>query len=259
MTDAAPTLPPEPPAATAAAPQPAAAWQRESWWALLAYLAVGFGVFLIVSLLIQFAFRGAFSILTSAAIYGANFLCFAGTAYLLSVRRRHLSWTDFGLRPFNPLWLLLALGLALAVLPARGLVALLAERLAGANFADMQLRLDLIAPSGGPLALNFLVTLVGAGLLAPVAEEFYFRGLIHRWFSARFGLWPAVLISSAIFALGHADSIGVVASSFVLGLVLAAVYDRSRSLWLSIAVHATNNCLAVILLYATLALQGQLR
>jgi uncharacterized protein len=243
---------------TAAPEASRAEWQRESWWALLAYLVCGFGVFILVSLLVQLAFQRQITIFTSAALYGANFLCFAGTAYVLGVRRRHMSWADYGFRPFNPAWLLLALTLALAVLPARGLAAYLAERLRGTDFTDIQLRMDLIAPSGGPLALNFIVTLVGAGLLAPVAEEMFFRGLIHRWFSARFGLWPAVLISSAIFAAGHADSVGVVASSFVLGLVLAAVYDRSRSLWLSIAVHASNNCLAVVLLYAALALQGQI-
>ena len=253
--------PPLPLAPSAPAPTPTlpAAWQRESWWALLAYLAGGFGLFLLVSLFIQLAFRQQFNIFTSAALYGANFLCFAGAPALLGVRRRGLTWAEFGLRPFNLAWLLLALGLALAVLPARGLAALLVERLAGANFSDMQLRMDLIAPSGGSLALNFIVTFVGAGLLAPVAEELFFRGLIHRWFSARFGFWPAVVISSAIFAAGHADSLGVVASSFVLGLVLAGVYDRSRSLWLSIAVHATNNCLAVILLYAALAVPGLVR
>lgn len=254
-----PLPPPAAPPPVASTPALPAAWQRESWWALLAYLAGGFGVFLVVSLLVQLAFRKQFTIFTSAALYGANFLCFAGTAYLLGVRRRHMSWAEFGLRPFNLAWLLLALGLALAVLPARGLVALLVERLAGANFSDMQLRMDLIAPSGGPLALNFMITFVGAGLLAPVAEEMFFRGLIHRWFSARFGFWPAVFISSAVFAAGHADSIGVVASSFVLGLVLAGVYDRSRSLWLSMAMHVANNSLAVILVYAALALPGLLR
>jgi membrane protease YdiL (CAAX protease family) len=244
---------------TAAPDAPPAAWQRESWWALLAYLVCGFGVFILMSLLVQLAFRRQITIATSAALYGANFLCFAGTAYLLGMRRRHMSWAEFGFRPFNPAWLLLALTLAVAVLPARGLAAFVAERLRGTDFTDIQLRMDLIAPSGGPLALNFIVTLVGAGLLAPVAEEMFFRGLIHRWFSARFGFWPAVFISSAIFAAGHADSVGVVASAFVLGLVLGALYDRSRSLWVTIAVHATNNCLAVILLYAAVAIQGQVR
>ncbi len=234
------------------------AWQPESWRVLAAYLAGGFGLFLLASLGVALLFHRQINILTSSALYGLNFLCFAGAAALLGVRRRKLTWAEFGLRPFSPLWLLAALVLAAAVLPLRALAALLVEGLRGTNFSDTQLRMDLIAPSG-PLALNFVVTLVGAGLLAPVAEELYFRGLLYPWFRSRFSFWPAVLASSAVFALGHADSLGVVASSFVLGVLLAAIYDRSRSLWLTIAVHAANNSLALVLLYGALALLPNLR
>jgi len=247
-------LPPEAAPPPLAPPSTPAAWEPESWWVLAAYLGGGFGVFLLASLVVGAAFRGEISILTSFALYGINFLCFAGSAALLGVRRRGLTWAEFGLRPFNPAWLLAALALAAAILPLRGLAAYAAEALRGTNSNDIQLRMDLIAPSG-PLPLNFVVTLLGAGVLAPIAEELYFRGLIFRWFRARFNFWVAVVVSSAIFAAGHADSVGVVASSFVLGLLLAAVYDRSRSLWLSIAIHAVNNSLAVILLYAALALK----
>lgn len=250
--------PAEPGPPIPAAPAASEAWQRESWWALLAYLAVGFGLFLLASLAVGLAFHRQINILTSSALYGVNFLCFAGTAALLGVRRRKLTWAEFGLRPFSLGWLVVALLLAAAVLPLRALAAFLVEGLRGTNFSDTQLRMELIAPNG-PLALNFIVTLVGAGMLAPIAEEMFFRGLIFRWFRSRFSLWPAVLASSAIFALGHADSIGVVASSFVLGLLLAALYDRSRSLWLTIAVHGVNNSLAVALLYAALALKVPLR
>jgi membrane protease YdiL (CAAX protease family) len=36
-------------------------------------------------------------------------------------------------------------------------------------------------------------------------------------------------------------------------VLCALVYERSRSLWLSIAVHAANNSLAVLLVYASLS------
>jgi len=39
---------PAPALAPPAAAQARQAWQRESWWALLAYLVCGFGVFLLV-------------------------------------------------------------------------------------------------------------------------------------------------------------------------------------------------------------------
>jgi len=255
MTSVEPALPVEAaPAPPAPAPLADRAWQPESWWALAAYLLGGFGIFLLASLGVGLVFHQQLNILTSSALYGINFLCFAGSAAVLGVRRRKLTWAEFGLRPFNPLWLVAALALAIAILPLRGLAAYAAEALRGTNFSDIQLRMDLIAPSG-PLALNFVVTLLGAGVLAPVAEELYFRGLLYRWFRSRYNFWVALLVSSAIFAIGHADSIGVAASAFVLGLLLGAVYDRSRSLWLSIAIHAANNSLAVVLLYAALALK----
>jgi membrane protease YdiL (CAAX protease family) len=140
------------------------------------------------------------------------------------------------------------------VTPLRLAAALLAEAVTGSRFGGLQPRLDLVVPAG-PLALSFLVTLLGAGLLAPLAEELYFRGLLHRWLRSRFSFWPRVLFSSALFALGHVDSPGVAASNFFLGLVCVLAVERGRSLWLPIIIHALNNSLAVMLLYLVHAAQ----
>ena len=259
MTDLPAGVAPAPSEPAASEPAPAAAPRRGAWLELVAYLVVGFGLFLLASFALSRLFP-QITIVASTALYGANFLCFAGTAYVLGVRRQHLTWADFGLKPFSARHLLLALVLAAAVLPLRGAAAVAAEaltgRLSAGGLADVQRRLDIIAPAG-PLPLNFALTLLGAGLLAPVAEELFFRGLIYGWFRSRFSVWPAVILSSTIFALGHIDSIGVVASSFILGLLLALIVERSRSLWLSILVHAANNSLAVVLLYVALAVQGR--
>ena len=252
---AAPPAAPSP-GTPAAVPGPVP-W-RGAWRELIAYLLGGFGLFLLFSFGLSYIFRQA-NILTSFVLYATNFLVFAGSAYFLGVRWRRQTWAQFGLRGFDPRWLLAALLLAAAVLPLRAVAALAAEALAGNGgaLADMQPRLDIIAPSG-PLALNFIITLFGAGILAPIAEELYFRGLLFSWFRSRFSFWPAVLISSTIFAAGHLDSVGVAASSFFLGLVLAIVFDRGRSLWLSIAIHIINNSLAVVLLYAAMLVYPKL-
>lgn len=226
---------------------------------LLLYLLGGFGVFVLGGLLVGRLAGSATTLLASLAAYLFNFICFAGAAYFLGVRRQNLTWAEFGLRPFPPRWLGVALGAALAVLPLRAAAALVAQVVLGGGLDQLEDRMALIAP-GGNLALNLLVTLLGAGLLAPLAEEFYFRGLLHRWFWARFPnqLWLRLVLSSALFGLGHFDSVGVAASGFFLGLLCAWVYERTRSLWLSIAVHAVNNSLAVLLVYAALALQDNL-
>jgi membrane protease YdiL (CAAX protease family) len=258
VENAAPAVPPSVPSGGVEAPPPAPAPAPPAvrWRDLALYLLGGFGLFFLISLALSALFHDT-NIYTSFALYLANFLTFAGAAYYFGLRRPGLTLADFGLRPFDPRWLAAALLLAAAVLPLRAGAALLAEALTGGSLTDMQSRLDIIAPSG-PLAVNFVVTLLGVGVLAPIAEELYFRGLIHRWFRSRFAFWPAVLLSSGLFALGHFDSIAVVASTFFLGIVLAVVFERGRSLWLPILIHMINNSLAVVLLYTVLLLQPRL-
>ncbi len=246
----APSLGAQPPAGTPAAP-PVGRWRE-----LALYLLGGFGLFFLVSMVLARLFYDT-NIYASLALYLANFVTFSGAAYYFGVRRPRLTWADFGLRPFDPRWLVAALLLAAAVLPLRAGAALLAELLTGGNFSDVQARMDIVTPSG-PLGVNFVVTLLGAGVLAPIAEELYFRGLIHRWFRSRFAFWPAALLSSGIFALGHFDSIAVVASMFFFGIVQAVIFERGRSLWLPILIHIINNSLAVVFLYMLLVLQPRL-
>jgi membrane protease YdiL (CAAX protease family) len=145
-------------------------------------------------------------------------------------------------------------GIALALLPLRAGLGLLVEMLLRGSLQSLQNRAQIFAPSAQFSWLDFAVTLFGVGVLAPISEELYFRGLIHRWLQPRFKFWIRVLISTSFFALAHFDSAAVVASSFILGLACAVVCERSRSLWMSILLHAFNNSLAIVLVYALMAL-----
>jgi membrane protease YdiL (CAAX protease family) len=81
---------------------------------------------------------------------------------------------------------------------------------------------------------------VCTGLIAPIAEEFFFRGLLLTLVRSLFReSWPAILFSSAAFALVHpAWSWPQI---FFLGLCLGYVYERTGNLWMTIAMHATFN------------------
>lgn len=253
MSDWAPPLTEPAPAALPAPPV-----QDTRWRTLLLYLLAGFGLFILAGLVVT-RLTGSTptnTILASLVAYLVNFLCFAGAAYFLGLRLQNLTWADFGLRSFP--WRSLAVWLVAAVLilPLRAVAALVAQVFLGGGLEALDARMDLIVPQGGLLGLNLVLTVLGAGILAPMAEELYFRGLIHRWFWARLPGSPAlrVVLSSVIFALGHYDSVGVVASTFFLGLLCALAYERTRSLWVTIIIHAVNNTLAVLLLYAVAAL-----
>ncbi len=183
-----------------------------------------------------------------------NFLCLAGAVYVFGIRRHKFTWADIGLWPprMQWYWPLVAVGVALAVLPVRAALGLLVQLLFSGNLQSLQARADVFAPGAQFSWLDFAVTLLGAGVLAPISEELYFRGLIHRWLQPRFRFWVRVLLSTTFFALGHFDSIAVVVASFVLGAACAVVYELSQSLWMPILMHSFNNSLAVVLVYAAL-------
>jgi membrane protease YdiL (CAAX protease family) len=108
-------------------------------------------------------------------------------------------------------------------------------------------------------------------VLAPICEEFLFRGYIFRALANLRGPWPAAVITGVIFGLVHTLSAPVadLVPLGVLGFGLCWLYMRTGSLYPCIAVHAFNNCLAfgelegwswhripvlVVAVFATLAL-----
>jgi membrane protease YdiL (CAAX protease family) len=81
--------------------------------------------------------------------------------------------------------------------------------------------------------------LVGA-VFAPLVEEIFFRGFLFQGFRARYGWVPSILLSSAIFAVAHLQLV-VLIPTFILGCLLAYMYQRSNSLWPGIILHFLVN------------------
>lgn len=232
--------------------------QRFPWRDLIIYLLGGFGVFSLVSIGVAYVseFVGQWSI---ALVVLNNLLFIGGSVWYLGVLRKKTSWKEMGFFPiqWQWSWLLVAVGLSIALMPIRGLLGLLFNVLVEGGLESLQNRADLLL--GGFMGfswLGFALTFVGVGLIVPVSEELYFRGLLHRLFQPHLGLWPRVLLSSGLFAFAHFDSIGVAVSSFIMGIVIALVYERTKSLWLPIAIHMATNSIAVIILYGAILLQN---
>jgi membrane protease YdiL (CAAX protease family) len=92
---------------------------------------------------------------------------------------------------------------------------------------------------------------IAAGLaaiaIAPaIAEEGFFRGFVQTYLEAKWGRWPAVLMAAAAFGLFHIDPVqGTIA--FVAGVFLGWTVERMGGLRPSIAAHAANNAMFVLL------------
>ncbi len=170
--------------------------------------------------------------------------------YLFAIRRRHLLWNAFGLKSVSIGWIVVAIALGLAILPAVGLIALLIQFLLGLPFSNPQLEFVLPGDLSFPGALIMLGLV---GFVVPLAEELFFRGLLFRWLRQFLKPWPAILISSAIFGALHGE-LSIAGATFFIGIILAWLYEKSGSLWTSVTVHVINNAIKLFLLYALVAL-----
>jgi membrane protease YdiL (CAAX protease family) len=139
-----------------------------------------------------------------------------------------------------------ALGLDRPICPKTifGMFALL-------TLIDQLLRLTLMKdgsgePGGGLSAAEagwwgLTFSIISACLLAPLAEEFLYRGILFRSLWNRLGVIAAMVLSSAIFAVLHFyDGYGL-ASVAVFGLSCAMLYAATGSLGSTIVLHMLYN------------------
>ena len=119
---------------------------------------------------------------------------------------------------------------------------------------------DLFGPAGirglGPGVI--LLAFVVAAVVAPIVEEALFRGVLYQWLRGRLGVFPAILLDGLLFASAHLIS-GVAGLwkllplLFVMGCLLAATFQRTRSLFATMLLHGANNALAIVALLVGLS------
>jgi membrane protease YdiL (CAAX protease family) len=80
-------------------------------------------------------------------------------------------------------------------------------------------------------------------IVAPVAEELFFRGGLFAAYRVRLGPIAMPLVSGLVFGALHLEprALPVLA---LLGVLLGAIYERTGSIYPGMLLHATNNGLA---------------
>ena len=219
---------------------PAARPPRWPWW-LPALALLGTFAIATFALLIGVAVTGkakptpAVNIAATFVQDGGLVLCAVLFAFLT---RRPNAW-QFGLRPtrFWPGvgWLLVA-WLGFFVFSAVWSVFMHAV---GVKLDD-----DLPQQLGADKSTAALVAVaVLVCVIAPLAEEFFFRGFFFAALRGSLGLWPAAAITGIVFGLIH-FKLEFLAPLAVLGFALCLLYAQTGSLLPCIALHALNNSLA---------------
>jgi membrane protease YdiL (CAAX protease family) len=166
-------------------------------------------------------------------------LGFIAAAVFVARMARRPSARDFGLVT-TPFWR--AVGIVVGVYVAFYVVTGIWASLL--NLDDQSDLPDELGADTSTAALIAVMVLVC--VMAPVAEEFLFRGFLFTSLRASMGLWPAALVTGAVFGAIHAGSspVGFLVPLAVLGLGLCLIYAWTRSLYPCVALHAINNAIA---------------
>jgi membrane protease YdiL (CAAX protease family) len=133
---------------------------------------------------------------------------------------------------------------------AWGIVAWIAANLIGVLIGLAFEALGIPAePQAAELAIESLdpfVVVFAVVVFAPLAEEIFFRGVAYSGWRREHGVRRATVASAVVFAVIHFSLLSLV-PIFLLGLWLAWLYERTRSLLASIVLHATFNGISVAL------------
>lgn len=98
---------------------------------------------------------------------------------------------------------------------------------------------ELVLPGAGAV-----LTFAALAVWTPLTEEIFFRGFLFAGLANRLGTVRGVVLSAAVFSLFHVWP-GVLLPIFVTGILLALLYQRTRSIWPCIAAHAGQNAVAL--------------
>lgn len=116
---------------------------------------------------------------------------------------------------------------------------------------NLQTNDQLILKQSKVAPLTTYATLFAAVVIAPFCEEVFFRGFVLPGFRRGMPIGWAILLSSLLFAVAHADP-GSFAVLFIIGLALGILRWRSRSIWPTILLHALNNAIAALAILLTM-------
>ena len=183
---------------------------------------------------------GVFAAILTLAVDGWYVLW----AWFFSLRKYSLSWRSYGFKGFEE-------GKAWAIAAGVIVCGIFATTLVSAASDAVYRRVIGPVPSENVVTLfphvpaGLLLFLVFGVVLVPPLEELIFRGFVFQGLARSWGPVAGAIVSALVFALAH-QQLSVLVPIFFLGVLLAAAFYWTRSLYANIAMHATFNLIGVV-------------
>lgn len=215
-------------------------------------LTVGLSAVLLLLIVLVGRLGGVFSDLlsqyrlaASMAVGGLIYALAVVATYAVIIRRRRGNWGDIGFRTPPLIAVLLTPIIFFGQLMALMIVNVILQAIIG-SFENPQTE-ALTDPSGFSW-LNFAFVFTVGAIIAPIVEEMIFRGLLYQWLRAHTSAVVAIVVSGAIFSVVHVYPV-ILLPLFAVGVILAAVFEWTKSLWITIMLHFFQNALAISVLF----------
>lgn len=145
--------------------------------------------------------------------------------------------TELGLLPVAGGWQWLAIGVGLATVlfMVLQMMYLLHHPDKLAKLQGKMGEVALLAPQTDIEVRRFNVASITAG----VCEEILYRGFLFAVLATALGEWPAVVLSSLVFGLGHAyQGLAGIGKTTLVGILMAVLLVFTGSLFVPILLHA---------------------
>ena len=175
-----------------------------------------------------------------AAVNGILVLTAPIVVLLIAAKIRKLSLRSyFALEGFSRGNLALGLICLIALIIAFGVIMTLLGIEGGGKHVEATYR---AAKAAGMLPLMWFSVVI----VAPVTEELFFRGFLHRgWAPSWLGVSGTIVLTSALWAVLHQQyNTFTILLIFVMGLIFGWMRQRSGSTLLPMLLHAVNNLFA---------------
>ncbi|MFT3990946.1 MAG: CPBP family intramembrane metalloprotease [Luteolibacter sp.] len=108
----------------------------------------------------------------------------------------------------------------------------------------VQETVKLLQTSNDPWVLGLMT--FAAVIVAPLCEELVFRGYLYPVAKKYSGPWIGAVFSAVVFAAAHGNLLALLPLT-LFGLLLVFIYEKTGSLWSTIAIHFCFNGATVLL------------
>jgi len=97
-----------------------------------------------------------------------------------------------------------------------------------------------------PLTFYYFFSIV---LFGPFVEEIMYRGILYKLLNKKVGVFYGIIFSALLFAFMHDFTSVTFYKFFGIGIILALIFQKTKSLTLVILIHSFVNFLGVFLIY----------